>query len=402
MKSEKQRWTAQRVLDMSESETLAMARKSRELQAAGKNIINLSLGEPDFDTPDFIKKAAIQAIEENFSHYTPVPGYADLLQAISRKFKRDNHLEYQAHQIVVSTGAKQSIANLCLAVLNPGDEVLVPAPYWVSYREIIRLAGAVAVPVLAGVAQDFKVSAEQLRKAISPKTKMLLFSNPCNPTGAAYSYDELEAWAQVLRDYPNVLVASDEIYERIRFEGSHQSMAAFEGMYERTVTINGLSKGFAMTGWRLGYLAGPAEIAAACSKVQGQLTSATCSISQRAAIAALDATEEATAYMVEAFKHRRDLMHPLLLEIPGWEVPLPPGAFYFFPEVSHYFGKVFEDTPIKDANDLCMVLLEEGGVATVPGDAFGMPGCLRLSYATDEATLREAVRRIKETLALCR
>lgn len=389
---------AKRVETMNESETLAMARKSRELKAQGKDIISLSLGEPDFDTPDFIKKAGIQAIEDNHSHYTPVQGYADLLEAISFKFKRDQGLVYNAKQIVCSNGAKQSIANLCLAVLNPGDEVLVPAPYWVSYREIIRLAGGVPIEINAGHEQDFKATAAQLKAAIGPKTKMLIFSSPCNPTGAMMTLSELTDWAQVLAQYPSILIVSDEIYEHIAFDQPHVSIASLPGMYDRTVVVNGMSKGFAMTGWRLGYLAGPVDIIDACLKVQGQLTSAPSSIAQKAAIAGLMANPNSIQYMVDAFKVRRDKMAQAVKSIPGFVLSVPPGAFYLFPDISECLTWSWGGKSIKGAQDFCNLMLEEAGVALVPGDAFGAPGCIRLSYAADWPVLEEAVRRMKELI----
>lgn len=390
---------SQLVQNMAESETLAMSRLSRELKAQGKDIINLSLGEPDFNTPEFIKEAAKKAIDENYSHYTPVQGYDDLLQAICDKLKRDNHLHYEKSQIVVSTGAKQCIANICWAVLNPGDEVIVPAPYWVSYREIIKLAGGIPVEVRAGVEQDFKVTAEQVAAAITPKTKMFLFSSPCNPTGAVFSKEELAAIVEVLAKHPEIIIVSDEIYELISFEKEHYSIGRFEAVANRVVTINGLSKGFAMTGWRLGYLAAPKELAAACNKIQGQVTSATCSITQRAAITALQAAPSEMDYMKEAFLKRRDLMFGLLKEIEGLKLSLPTGAFYLFPDVHFFFGKSYEQYQIKNATDLCMYLIHEANVALVPGDAFGAPEAIRFSYATSEDVLIEAVRRIKDALA---
>lgn len=389
---------SQLVQNMAESETLAMSRLSRELKAQGKDIINLSLGEPDFNTPEFIKEAAKKAIDDNFSHYTPVQGYDDLLQAISDKLKRDNQLTYDKSQIVVSTGAKQCIANICWAVLNAGDEVILPAPYWVSYREIVKLAGGVPVEVRAGVEQDFKVTAAQVEAAITPKTKMFLFSSPCNPTGAVFSKDELAAIVAVLAKYPEIIIVSDEIYELISFEGEHYSIGRFPEVANRVVTINGLSKGFAMTGWRLGYLAAPKELAAACNKIQGQVTSATCSITQRAAITALQADPATMDYMKEAFLQRRDLMFGLLKEIEGLKLSLPTGAFYLFPDVQYFFGKSYEQYQIKNATDLCMYLIHEANVALVPGDAFGAPEALRFSYATSEDILIEAVKRIKEAL----
>jgi len=391
-------FVANRVETMNESETLAMARKSRELKALGKDIISLSLGEPDFDTPGFIKVAGIRAIQENHSHYTPVQGYSDLLDAISFKFKRDQGLNYSSKQIVCSNGAKQSIANLCLAVLNPGDEVLVPAPYWVSYREIIRLAGAIPVELKAGHEQNFKVDAHQLEQAIGPKTKMLLFSSPCNPTGAMMTQSELEAWVQVLLKHPSILVVSDEIYELIAFDQPHISIATFQGMYDRTVIVNGMSKGFAMTGWRLGYLAGPLDVIDACLKIQGQLTSAPSSIAQKAAIAGLLAEPASVQFMVDAFKSRRDKMAEAVRAIPGFVLSVPPGAFYLFPDISACLNWSWGGKSVNDAQDFCSLMLEEAGVAMVPGDAFGAPGCIRMSYAADWHILEEAVRRIRKVI----
>lgn len=391
-------FVAKRVETMNESETLAMARKSRELKAQGKDIISLSLGEPDFDTPDFIKEAGISAIQDNHSHYTPVQGYADLLDAIALKLKRDQGLDYSPKQIIASNGAKQSIANLCLAVLNPGDEVLVPAPYWVSYREIIRLAGGIAVELKAGHEQDFKVSAAQLEQAIGPKTKMLIFSSPCNPTGAMMCSSELLEWTAVLSKHPSILVVSDEIYEHIAFDQPHLSIATFPGMYHRTVIVNGMSKGFAMTGWRLGYLAGPVDVVDACLKIQGQLTSAPSSIAQKAAIAGLLANPASIQYMVDAFKLRRDKMAAAVKDIPGFVLTVPPGAFYLFPDISECLTWNWAGKSVKDAQDFCSLMLEEAGVAMVPGDAFGAPGCVRLSYAADWSILEDAVQRIKRVI----
>lgn len=389
---------SQRVLNMAESETLAMARMSRELKAQGYDIINLSLGEPDFDTPDFIKESAKQAIDQNYSHYTPVPGYDELLEAIRIKFERDNGLFYTKNQIVVSTGAKQCIANAMLALVNEGDEVLVPAPYWVSYREIIKLAGGKSVEIYAPIEQDFKITPAQLEAAITPKSKVFIFSSPSNPTGSLYTRDELEGIAEVLRKYPEITIISDEIYELINFIGKHVSIGSLPGMENRVVTINGLSKGFAMTGWRLGYLGAPEEIAKACIKIQGQFTSATCSITQRAAITALLADPSVVNYMKETFLKRRNLMYELLKTIPELKLNLPPGAFYFFPNVTSYFGKQSGNKKILTAEDLCMYLLHDAHVATVPGSAFGAEGYIRISYATSENELTQAAERIKRSL----
>jgi aspartate aminotransferase len=387
-----------RIQNLMESQTLAMARKSRELKAEGKDVISLSLGEPDFATPEFVKEAAMQAIRDDFSHYTAVPGDASLLNAISKKFQRDNQLEYSPQQIVASTGAKQSIINVMLSVVNPGDEVLLPAPYWVSYKAMVQVAEGVPVEVLAGVENDFKIIPEQLQDALTEKTRVMLFSSPCNPTGSVYERDELEALADVLRDYPNVIILSDEIYELINFGDKHYSFANISGMYDRTVTINGVSKGFAMTGWRLGYIGAPKWIADACNKIQGQFTSAPSSISQKAAEAAVLADPSSVDYMKEAFLKRRELVSKLLDEVPGFITNMPRGAFYFFPKVSDLFGKRSGNYTIENANDLCMYILNEEHVALVPGEAFGAPNYVRLSYATSEDDLKEAIHRIKRAV----
>lgn len=389
---------SQLVTQMAESETLAMSRRSRALAAQGHQIINLSLGEPDFDTPEFIKMAAKVAIDQNFSHYTPVQGYDALIDAIRLKFERDNGLVFDRSQILASTGAKQSIANLAMAVLDPGDEVVVAAPFWVSYREIIRMTGATPVPVLAGFEQSYKITAEQLASAITPKTKMFWFSSPCNPTGSAYTKEELESLAEVLQAHPEILVMSDEIYEHILFEGKHWSMGSLPCMEHRTVTVNGLSKSFAMTGWRLGYLGGPEPIIQACIKIQGQTTSATCSITQRAAIAALEAHPQAIQYMRDVFMERRNKGYEQLKKVAGFQVDLPAGAFYFFPDVSACLGKTYGNTHIETADDLCIYLLNKVHVATVPGGAFGAPKAIRLSYATSETLFAQAIARIQSAL----
>ena len=346
-----------RLLALSESETLAMARKTRELKALGHDVISLSLGEPDFNTPEYIKDAAKLAIDENYSHYTPVGGLPELKSAISHKFKRDNNLEYSAAQIVASTGAKQSIANVVLSLINPGDEVLLPAPYWVSYIEIIKLAGGIPKIVYAGIDQDFKITAKQIADNVTNNTRLMIFSSPCNPTCSVYSFEELQLLSEEIKKHENLLVIADEIYELIRFSGKHASLAAVEGMYERTITVNGLSKGFAMTGWRLGYIGAPEWIAAACDKFQGQITSATCSITQRAAVTALDESPERVQSMVKGFKKRRDLMLKLLREIPGLKVNEPQGAFYFFPDISYFLGKKSENQVINTSIDLSLYLL---------------------------------------------
>lgn len=383
---------------MGESETLAMARRSRELKAQGKDIINLSLGEPDFDTPDFVKEAAHQAIEENYSHYTPVAGYPELLEAISVKFQRDNGLHYKPSQIAVSTGAKQAIANVVMSVVNPGDEVIVPAPYWVSYREIIRLAGGIPVVVEAGIEKEFKALAADIEPYITEKTRLFLFSSPNNPSGAVYSPHEIAELAELFGKHPQVVIVSDEIYELICFDTRPPSIGTFAQVADRVVTINGLSKGFAMTGWRLGYLGAPEAIAQACIKFQGQITSATCSITQRAAIRALQATEADVAYMREAFLNRRNRAYEELVKIPGLGVNLPQGAFYFFLKVSGFFGKKFNGNVISNAEELAMYLLNEGEVALVSGTAFGSPEYLRFSYATSEDLILKAIQRIEKAL----
>ncbi len=387
---------------LSESETLAMTRKSRELRAKGYDVINLSIGEPDFNTPEFIKDAAKAAIDQNKTHYPPVPGYPELREAICEKLKRDNGLDYAPEQIVVSGGAKHSIANVMLCLVNKGDEVIVPAPYWVSYKEIIKLAEGIPVVVEATLDNDFKITAEQIKAAITPKTKVLIYSSPCNPTGSVYTGEELKAIAEVIAAHPGIYIISDEIYELIRFEGTHESIAQFDFIKDRVITINGVSKGFAMTGWRVGYMAAPLEIAKACDKLQGQVTSATCSISQYASIEAMKtdpATNKEIRRMVETFRERRDLVFGLLEEIPGFRNNVPKGAFYFFPNVSEYYGKKFGDQEINNSTDLCMYLLNHAHVALVPGDAFGNPDCIRISYAASKKLLITAITRISEALS---
>ena len=388
-----------RINNLSTSQTLAMAAKARELKAQGKDIISLSLGEPDFNTPDFIKEAAIKAINENYSTYTPVDGYMELKEAVCRKFKRDNNLDYKPSQIVVSTGAKQSLYNIAQVMLNEGDEVILPAPYWVSYYEIIKLSGGVPVVVPTTVENDFKMTAEQFEAAITPKTKMMWFSSPCNPSGSVYSREELTELAKVLEKHPNVYVVSDEIYEHINFSGTFCSIASVPGMFEKTITVNGVAKAFAMTGWRIGYMGAPENIAKACTKMQGQVTSGANSIAQRATITAVDANPSVLEDMVDAFHKRRDLVVDLMKEIPGIKINVPEGAFYVFPDVSHYFGKTLNGVEIRNADDLAIYLLEYANVATVTGDAFGNPDCIRISYATSEELLKEALKRIKEALA---
>jgi len=387
---------------LSESETLAMTRKSRELKARGYDVINLSIGEPDFNTPEFIKDAAHAAIDQNKTHYPPVPGVPELRDAVVRKLKRDNGLDYNADQIIVSGGAKHSIANAMLCLVNKGDEVIVPAPYWVSYKEIIKLAEGVPVVVETSIDNDFKITPEQLESAITPKSKVLIYSSPCNPTGSVYTKEELEALARIIDKHKDIYVLSDEIYELIRFEGTHESIAQFDFIRDRVIIINGVSKGFAMTGWRVGYLAAPPEIAKACDKLQGQVTSGTCSISQYASIAAMEcdpATNEEVKKMVETFDERRQLVYGLLEQIPGFRNNMPEGAFYFFPNVKEYFGKTFGDEVINNSSDLCMYLLNHAHVALVPGDAFGNPNCIRISYATSKKLLITAIARISEALA---
>jgi len=388
-----------RINSMATSQTLAMAAKARELKAEGKDIIGLSLGEPDFNTPDFIKDAAIQAINDNYNSYTPVDGYVELKDAIITKFKRDNNLTYDRSQIVVSTGAKQSLANVAMVVLNPGDEVLLPCPYWVSYAEIVKLAEGVPVEVPTSVDTDFKITPDQLEAAITPKTKMIWYSSPCNPSGMVYSKDELRALADVLKKYPDIIVVSDEIYEHINFVGDHASMAGFEDMYDRTVTVNGVSKAFAMTGWRIGYIGAPSYIARACNKMQGQITSGANCIAQRAVITALEAPVSRISHMIDTFKNRRKLIIDLLNEINGFVTTEPEGAFYVFPNISFFFGKTIKGHKISNATDFSLFLLEEANVATVTGDAFGNPDCIRLSYAASEDQITEALSRIKKIVS---
>jgi aspartate aminotransferase len=388
-----------RIQRLSESQTIAMARKSRELIAQGIDIISLSLGEPDFHTPDVIKKAAHDAIDADFSYYTHVSGYLELRQAIAEKFKRDNHLTYSPEQIVVSTGAKQSIANVVLSLVNPGDEVIVPSPYWVSYLEVIKLAEGKAVVIDTTIDNNFKVTAKEIEAAITPKTRLIMFSTPCNPTGSVYTREELQAIAEVVSKHEGVYILSDEIYEHINFVGQHESMAQFDFIYDRTITINGVSKGFAMTGWRGGILAAPLWIAKACDKMQGQFTSATSSITQKAMHAAMKLDPSVTHKMRDAFKRRRDLVLKGLNEIPGMKTNVPDGAFYVYPEVSAFFGKKYGAHTINNATDLSMFLLDEAHVALVPGAAFGEDNYIRISYAASDEKLAEAVRRMKVALA---
>lgn len=383
---------------MEESATIAMSRKSRELKQQGKDVISLSLGEPDFHTPEFIKDAAVQAMKDNFTTYTPVPGYEDLREAISKKFKRDNNLEYKADQIVVSTGAKQSIANVVLSIINNGDEVIIPAPYWVSYIEIVKVAEGIPVIVNAGIETDFKITPTQLEAAITPKTKMMIFSTPCNPTGSVYSKEELKGLADVLVKYPQIVVISDEIYEHINFGTKHESLAQFPEVHDQVVTINGVSKAWAMTGWRLGYIGANKKIADACTKVQGQFTSGTCSITQKATIAALEADPIVLKDMIAAFASRRTLVLNALNTINGVKTNIPGGAFYVFPDVSYFYGKSFNGKVISNGSELCLYLLDEALVALVSGEAFGDENCIRISYAASEETLTEAMKRIKIAL----
>ncbi|MEI6124082.1 MAG: pyridoxal phosphate-dependent aminotransferase [Bacteroidota bacterium] len=394
-------YISNRILSLSESETLAMTQKSRELAAQGFDVINLSIGEPDFNTPEFVKTAAKEAIDANFTHYPPVPGYPELRQAICKKLKRDNNLDYTFDQVVVSTGAKHSIANVMLALVNPGDEVLVPAPYWVSYKEIVKLAEGTPVYIPSTIATNFKVTPQQVEAVITSKTKVFIFSSPCNPSGTVYTHNELKAFADVFRRYPAIFIISDEIYEYINFVGKHESIAQFDFLKERIIVINGVSKGYAMTGWRIGYIAAPKPIAKACDKLQGQITSGACSIAQRAALAALlmdpkDSPE--FACMLKAFKERRDLLLSLLKNIPGIVTNVPDGAFYVYMDVQHYLGKSDGTTTYNTSDELSMYLLNTVHVALVPGTAFGNPDCMRFSYATSNDKIIEAVRRIKQGL----
>ncbi|PIA79615.1 aspartate aminotransferase [Gaetbulibacter sp. 4G1] len=390
---------SERILNMSTSATLAMAAKARELRGEGKDIIGLSLGEPDFNTPDFIKEAAIQAINDDYNSYTPVDGYVELKEAIITKFKRDNGLTYALPQIVVSTGAKQCLANIAGVMLNAGDEVILPCPYWVSYSDIVKLNDGVPVEVKTSIDTDFKMTAAQLEAAITPKTKMIWFSSPCNPSGSIYSKEELRALADVLTKHPNIYVVSDEIYEHINYVGGHASMAQFDDMYDRTITVNGVSKAFAMTGWRVGYIGAPEKIARACNKMQGQITSGTNCIAQRAVITALNESPSRVQYMIDEFKVRRDLVLNLLNDIEGFKTNTPEGAFYVFPDVSYYFGKTLKRKTINNATDFSLYLLEEALVATVTGDAFGNPNCIRISYAASQEQIIKAIKRIKEAVS---
>lgn len=381
------------------SQTLAMSQKSGEMKAQGIDVINMSVGEPDFNTPDHIKEAAKKAVDENFSRYSPVPGYMDLRKAIVAKLKNENNLDYATSEILVSNGAKQSVCNTVMALVNDGEEVIIPAPYWVSYPQMVKLAGGTPVIVNAGFEQNFKMTPEQLEAAITPKTRMLILCSPSNPTGSVYTKDELEALAKVIKRHDDLFVLADEIYEHINYVGKHESIAQFPGMKERTIIVNGVSKAYAMTGWRIGFIAAPEWIVKGCNKLQGQYTSGPCSVSQKAAEAAYTTSQECVETMRKAFERRRDLIVKLAKEIPGLEVNCPQGAFYLFPKCSGFYGKSYEGKTINNSTDLAMFLLEEGHVATVGGDAFGDPECFRMSYATSDDNIREAMRRIKETLA---
>ena len=381
------------------SATLAMSQKSSEMKAQGIDVINMSVGEPDFNTPENIKEAAKKAIDDNFSRYSPVPGYPDLRKAIVAKLKNENGLDYNVNEVIVGTGGKQGICNVILALVNPGDEVIIPAPYWVSYPQMAKLAGGVPVIVNAGFDQDFKMTPEQLEAAITPKTKMLILCSPSNPTGSVYSKEELAALADVLRKHPDVFVLADEIYEHINYIGKHHSIAQEPGLKEQVIIANGVSKAYAMTGWRIGFLAGPEWIIKGCNKLQGQYTSGTCSVSQKAAEAAYTLDQSAVEEMRQAFERRRDLIVKLAKEVPGLEVNIPQGAFYLFPKCNSYFGKSNGDKTINNSTDFAMYLLEEAHVATVGGDAFGDPDCFRMSYATSDENIKEAIRRIKEALS---
>ena len=388
-----------RIQSLPVSATLAMAAKARELKQQGKDIIGLSLGEPDFNTPEFIKDAAIRAIQENYNSYSPVDGYVELKEAICLKFKRDNNLEYNPNQVVVSTGAKQSIANIAQVLLNPGDEVLLPAPYWVSYSAIAILSEATYVEIPSSIDTDFKITPEQLEAAITPKTKMIFFNSPNNPSGTIYTEKEYRALAAVLEKHPNIYILSDEIYEHISYGTKTFSFAAIPSMYDRTITVNGVAKAFAMTGWRIGYIGAPEWIAKACTKMQGQITSGANCIAQRATITALEAPVSNIQYMVKEFNRRRDLVLNLLGEIDGFKLNVPKGAFYVFPDISAFFGKTIKGNKIENASDFALLLLAEANVATVTGEAFGAPDCIRISYAASEENIRTAIARIKEVLS---
>ena len=391
-------YLSERVKNLATSQTLAMAAKARELRGQGKDVIGLSLGEPDFNIPDFIKEAAKKAIDENYNSYTPVDGYLDLKKAIIKKFERDNGLIYSPSQIVVSTGAKQALYNIASVLINPGDEVILPCPYWVSYADIVKLKGGIPVEVKTDIENDFKMTGAQLESAITEKTKMIWFSSPCNPSGSVYSDEELSALSKVLENNENIFIVSDEIYEHINYKGGHNSIGTYNAVKDRTITVNGVSKAFAMTGWRIGYIGAPEWIARACNKVQGQVTSGANCIAQRAVITALNENPDKIEYMVEEFKARRDLILELLGEIKGFNCNIPDGAFYVFPDISHYFGRTIEGFEINNASDMSMFLLEKALVATVTGNAFGNPNCIRISYAASKEQIVEAVKRIKSVI----
>ena len=391
-------YLSERVKNLATSQTLAMAAKARELRGQGKDVIGLSLGEPDFNIPDFIKEAAKKAIDENYNSYTPVDGYLDLKKAIIKKFERDNGLIYRPSQIVVSTGAKQALYNIASVLINPGDEVILPCPYWVSYADIVKLKGGIPVEVKTDIENDFKMTGAQLESAITEKTKMIWFSSPCNPSGSVYSDEELLALSKVLENYENIFIVSDEIYEHINYHGGHNSIGTYNAVKDRTITVNGVSKAFAMTGWRIGYIGAPEWIARACNKVQGQVTSGANCIAQRAVITALNENPDKIEYMVEEFKSRRDLILELLGEIKGFNCNIPDGAFYVFPDISHYFGRTIDGFEINNASDMSMFLLEKALVATVTGNAFGNPNCIRISYAASKEQIVEAVKRIKSAV----
>lgn len=394
-------YLSRRVRELSESETLAMTRMSRELAEEGHKVINLSIGQPDFFTPEYIKQAAKDAIDKNFTFYPPVSGFSDLKEAISKKFKRDNNLDYLPSHIVVTSGAKQAISNAILCLVDPGEEVLVPAPYWVSYPQMIKLAGGVPVYIPSDIENDYKITPEQVKEAITAKTKLFIFSSPCNPTGTVYTREELKQLARVLADN-DIFVVSDEIYEYINFTGKHESIAQFDFIRDRVITVNGVSKGFSMTGWRMGYLAADHAIVNACNKLQGQMTSGTCTISQKAALSALLTDPESSSelrQMVSAFKERRDVVIDLLSEVPGFRTNTPAGAFYVFPDISELFGRSDGETIIHNSGDLCNYILKKVFVALVPGSAFGSPECVRLSYATSTEMIKEAIIRIKNAVS---
>ena len=393
-----EQYLSERVKNLATSQTLAMAAKARELRASGKDVIGLSLGEPDFNIPDFIKEAAKKAIDENYNSYTPVDGYADLKRAIINKFERDNGLKFTSPQIVVSTGAKQALYNIASVLINPGDEVILPCPYWVSYADIVKLKGGIPVEVKTDIKNNFKMTGDQLMNAITEKTKMVWFSSPCNPSGSVYSKKELQEISNVLESHKGIFVVSDEIYEHINYKGVHHSIGSFENVKDRTITVNGVSKAFAMTGWRIGYIGAPEWIARSCNKVQGQVTSGANCIAQRAVITALTEKPEKIKYMVDEFKIRRNLILDLLNDITGFKCNIPDGAFYVFPNISHYFGKTIDGFEINNASDMSMFLLEKALVATVTGDAFGNPNCIRISYAASTEQIKKAAERIKSAV----